>query len=361
MYANVTKPTTAKPVLPEQAQSPDGDLPNPALLMRLAIAYRSSMVLFAAMDLDVFTAVSDGPKNVAGIAQAVGAKPAPLHLLLDACVAEGLLASVDSPDAPARYTNTPLGEAFLVRGRPAFIGHGLKYAEDLYPVWERLADLVRTGRPVIQPHSILGDEKEKTRAFVLAMHERARGMSAVLPHGVDFSGRRRLLDIGGGPGTYSIALVQRIPGLTSTVLDRPGVLEITREIVADHGCQDRIDLFPGDYLSSPFGRGYDAVLLSGMMHREVEANCRLLLRKAFDALDAGGLVVVSDVFFDTDRKNTPPFAISFALNMMLTSEEGSAHAKSEMSRWMAETGFTGVEQRPLPPPNPHTLIVGFKP
>jgi cyclopropane fatty-acyl-phospholipid synthase-like methyltransferase len=228
-------------------------------------------------------------------------------------------------------------------------------------VWERLAVLVRTGRPVIDPESILGDQKEKTRAFVLAMHERARGMSAVLPHGVDFSGRRRLLDVGGGPGTYSIALVQRIPGLTSTVLDRPGVLEITREIIADYGCQNRVDLLPGDYLTSPFGSGYDAVLLSGMMHREVPANCRLLLRKSFEALDPGGLVVVSDVFFDTDRKDTPPFAISFALNMMLTSEEGSAHAKTEMAAWMEESGFRGVDQRPLPPPNPHTLIVGTKP
>lgn len=358
MYAKVTNPIAAKPVLPEDARSPEGGLPNPALLMRLAIAYRSSMVLFAAMDLDLFTAVSGGPKDVAEVAKTVGAKPAPLQLLLDACVAEGLLTTADPPQ---RYINTPLADAFLVRDRPAFIGHGLKYAEDLYPVWERLADLVRTGRPVIQPDSILGDEKEKTRAFVLAMHERARGMSAVLPHGVDFSGRRRLLDVGGGPGTYSIALVQRVPGLTSTVLDRPGVLEITREIVAGHGCQDRIELFPGDYLTSPFGSGYDAVLLSGMMHRETEANCRLLLRKAFGALDSGGLVVVSDVFFDTDRKNTPPFAISFALNMMLTSEEGSAHAKTEMAAWMGESGFSGVEQRPLPPPNPHTLIVGTKP
>jgi len=74
----------------------------------------------------------------------------------------------------------------------------------------------------------------------------------------------------------------------------------------------------------------------------------------------GGLLVVSDVFFDDDRKNTPPFALSFALNMMLTSNHGSSHAKTEMSRWMADAGFTAIEQRPLPPPNPHTLIIGIK-
>ena len=214
---------------------------------------------------------------------------------------------------------------------------------------------------MIEPESILGDDKEKTRAFVLAMHERARGLSAVLPHGADFSGRKQLLDVGGGPGTYSIAWVQQTPGLRSTILDLPGVLEITREIVRQHGCDDRIQLKPGDYLSSDFGTGFDAVLLSGMMHRENAETCRLLLRKSFDAMEPGGLVVVSDVFFEDDRKSTPPFAIYFALNMMLTSRDGSAHAKTEMARWLGEAGFEQVEVRDLPPPNPHSLVVGIRP
>jgi hypothetical protein len=71
--------------------------------------------------------------------------------------------------------------------------------------------------------------------------------------------------------------------------------------------------------------------------------------------------VVSDVFFDNDEKTSPPFAISFALNMMLTSPDGSAHASTEMARWMRDAGFTGVEVKPLPPPNPHSLVVGRKP
>ena len=69
-----------------------------------------------------------------------------------------------------------------------------------------------------------------------------------------------------------------------------------------------------------------------MMHRETPASCRLLLRKTFDAFEPGGLAIVSDVFFDDDSKRTPPFTVSFALNMMLTSDEGSAHANTEMAR-----------------------------
>jgi hypothetical protein len=331
-------------------------LPDPSLLMQLALAYRASAVLFAAAELDVFTALGAGPLTAEDVALACRAKSEPVLLLLDACAADGLVAR----DGDS-YRNTEVVDAYLVRGRPGYIANGLKFAEDLYPAWGRLAEFLRTGRPVMPPETVLGEDKEKTRAFVYAMHERAAGMSAVLPHGADFSGRRRLLDVGGGPATYSMALIRRTPGLRATVLDRPGVLEVTREIIDTHGFADRINLMPGDYLTSPFGSGYDAALLSGMMHRETADGCQLLLRKTFEALDPGGLAVVSDVFFADDRKSSPRFATYFALNMMLMSDEGSAHAKTEMARWMADAGFRNVEIRDLPAPNPHSLVVGIKP
>jgi hypothetical protein len=145
------------------------------------------------------------------------------------------------------------------------------------------------------------------------------------------------------------------------VLDRPGVLEVTRELIDASGFADRVTLLPGDYLKTPFGAGYDCALLSGMMHRETEADVNLLLKKTFDALVSGGQIMVSDVFFDDDRKNTPPFTTSFALNMMLTSNHGSAHAKTGMKRWMEASGFRNITLNDMPKPNPHTLILGIKP
>lgn len=331
-------------------------LPNPALLMKLALAHRSSAVLFAATELDVFTALAEGRATAEDIAKRRNTRPEPMRLLLEACVVEGLL------EGDGRtFANTPLTAAFLVKGGPAFSASGLKYAEDLYPAWGQLAKLVRSGEPPMPPETILGDDLEKTRAFVYAMHERARGIGSVLPHLVDFSGRRRLLDVGGGPGTYSVSLVQQTPGLSATVLDVPGVLRVTRELVDASGYADRITLMPGDYLKTPFGTGYDVALLSGMMHRETPASCRMLLDKAFGALESGGLAIVSDVFFDDDSKRTPAFAVYFALNMMLTSAEGSAHARTEMAAWMRDAGYVDVQIRELPKPNPHTLVFGKKP
>ena len=324
--------------------------------MQVALAHRSSAVLFAATELDVFSKLSAGPMTAAEVAAACGAKPEPTRFVLDACVTAGMIEREGE-----KYKNSPTSEFFLVRGKGPYIGDGLKYAEDLYPAWGRVAELMRTGKPVMPPETILGDDPEKTRAFVLAMHERAKGIGAVLPHGADLTGRKHLIDIGGGPGTYSVGLVRQTPGLRSTILDRPGVLAVTKELVAEQGFSDRVSLRPAAYLKDDFGTGYDVALLSGMMHRETPESCQLLLRKAFAALDPGGLVMVSDVFFDDDSKTSPPFATFFAINMMLTAEHGTCHARTEMAAWMKTAGFVNVEIKPLPPPNPHTLLFATKP
>ena len=117
---------------------------------------------FAATELDLFTAIAGGHRTLAELAGHTRAAAEPLRLLLESCVAEGLLAKENG-----LYANTPATDAFLVRDRPTYAGHGLKYAENLYEAWGRLADLVRTGKPTIEPESILGDDKARTRAFVL--------------------------------------------------------------------------------------------------------------------------------------------------------------------------------------------------
>lgn len=346
----MTHPTTSGPGTGVPPPRPD-----PALIIDLAVAYRRSMILFAASELEVFAHLAGGPLSAEEMAARCRTQLRPTRMLLNACVAEKLL--VRDGD---RYGNTPEADVFLVKGRPAYIGDGLRYAEDLYGAWGRLAEFVRTNDPPVRAEEMLGDDKARTRHFVLGMHNRARGIAAALPYGIDLTGRKQLLDVGGGPGTYSMALVGSTPGLRSTVLDLPGVLEITRELIAEHGFSDRIRLTPGSYLTDEFPGGNDVVLLSGMMHRETPATCRMLLNKAFASLDPGGLVIVSDVFFEDERHDSPPFATHFALNMMLTSPSGSAHAKTEMAAWMKDAGFGDIRVKDLPPPNPHTLIFGTK-
>jgi cyclopropane fatty-acyl-phospholipid synthase-like methyltransferase len=169
-----------------------------------------------------------------------------------------------------------------------------------------------------------------------------------------------MLDVGGGPGTYSVLLTERFPGLRSEVLELPGVAAVARDLVAAAGASDRVILRDGDYHSTAFGPGKDVVLMSGMFHRETEHACRSLIQRAADCLVSGGLLVVSDVF--TDEGGThPTFAAMFGLNMMLTAPDGGVHSDSDVTRWMADSGFRDLRMVPLPPPMPHRVVLGAKP
>lgn len=332
-------------------------MPDPTPILELTTAYWASMTLLAANRLDVFTLLAEKALTAAELAARCEADSRALGMLLDAAAAHGLLAKSDGT-----YRNTPVADAFLVAGRPGYLGDGLRYSLDLYPVWGRLPEAVRSGKPALPPREILGGDPEKTRNFVLGMHNRALGVARSLVSALDLAGRRRLLDVGGGPGTYSMLLAEKTPGLNATVLDLPAVVEIAREIVAGSEAADRIEIRAGDYHRTELEPGaYDVVLMSGMMHRETPESCRQLLAKAYRSLEPGGLVVVSDVFFDDESKTHPPFAALFALHMMLTSEQGGAHAKTEMVAWTSAAGFTDVATRPFPPPMPHTMVLGTKP
>lgn len=336
--------------------APRPGTPDPSAIVGLATSYWASMVLLTANRLKVFTVLGVGSRSAAQVAAQCAAHPRSMAMLLNACVAHGLLRK----DGES-YANTPATETFLVEGAPTYLGDALRYSDDLYPVWGRLAEAVRANAPALPPQTILGDDADKTRHFVLGMANRARGVAASLAATLDLSGRTRLLDVGGGPGTYSTMLVVKTPGLRATVLDLPEVVAIARELIGAAGMADRIDLVAGDYRTAPFPGGSDVVLMSGILHRETPESCGALLRKAARALVPGGLLAVSDVFFEDERRVSPPFAALFALTMLLTSEHGAAHARTEMAAWMAKAGFTGVAVKPLPPPMPHVVLLGTRP
>jgi len=326
--------------------------PDPSIITNLATGYWASMVMIAANRIGVFTQLAAGPLTADQVAEGCNVPVRSLTLLLNACVAQRLLEKQSET-----YSNSPTAQFFLVPGKPTYLGDALKYSEDLYPVWGNLEKTVRTGILPDKPETILGEDPEKTRNFVMAMHNRALGIARAVIAPMNLTGRKRLFDVGGGPGTYSILLVQKTPGLTATVLDLPAVLRITKEIIASYGCDDRIGVLPGNYLTTEFPAGNDVVLMSGMMHREVEDTCRTLLSKAWHSLEPGGTAVISDIMFEDDSKTSPPLSALFALNMMLTSEAGSTHAQTAFLRWLADTGFIDARVERLPPPMSHIATI----
>jgi SAM-dependent methyltransferase len=329
--------------------------PDPGPIVRLSTAYWDSQVMLTAARLKLFDLLGSGSRTADAVAEAAGLDPRATRLFLNALVGLGLL-----EQERGRYHNAPVAQAFLVSASPAYMGRTIGYSGALFETWGRLEQALRTGQPVLAPQAYLGGGEDRTRAFVESMHERALGVARALVDLVDLTGRRRLLDVGGGAGTYSVMLTERHPGLVAEVLELAGVAAVARELVAGAGAANRVSVRDGDYHESDFGRGYDVVLMSGMFHRESEAGCRQLIAKAHDCLQPGGLLVVSDVFADAGG-TTPPFAALFGVNMMLTAPEGGVHADADVLAWLVATGFSDAVARAFPPPMPHRMVTGVRP
>lgn len=328
---------------------------NPMGVMELASAFYGSQVLFSAADAGVFAALADGHQATAPeLADQCEANCRGMTLLLDASVALGLLEK--EGDA---YRNSAEAEAFLVPGRPGDLTRAIRYNRDVYQAWGQLPELVRNGKPVESPEIHLGDDADRTRVFVESMHARAKAIGGAVVPKVDLTDARRILDVGGGPGTYSVLLAQRYPELRCTVMDLPGVVAVAGELIAEQGMSDRVETLAGSYREDAFPGGNDAVLLFGMLHQESPESIRAILRKAYDALNPGGRVFVMDVMTDATHAK-PVFSALFAVNMALTSEDGWVFSSQELRGWMTEAGFGDIEVDALPPPMPHWLATGRK-
>lgn len=332
------------------------DTVDPSPIFKLSTAYWDSKVILTANRLDIFTILDKGPLSCEELAQQCKSHPRSLGMLLNACVGLELL----KKESNGSYSNVPMTQTYLVQGKQGYLGDALKYSDDLFPVWDKLHDSIQQNKPAMSPEIQLGDDPEKTRHFVMGMHNKALGIGRSFAEEQNLTGRRKLLDVGGGPGTHSILLTEKTPGLTSNVMDLPGVLKITKEIICSYGLDNRVKTVEGDYTKDGFPNGNDVVLLAGMLHRETPEMFKTLLKKSYDALLPGGMIILNDLFFENDNMDSPPFVNMFALTMLLTSAHGTIHSKTSTEKWLSEAGFIQIISKPLPPPMPHLVITAIK-
>jgi len=327
---------------------------DPAAIMALSTAYWGSQTLLMANRIKLFDTLAGGPLSSQAIAEKLKLDVRATELLLNACVALGLC----EKDAK-KFSNSLSSATFLATGSPTSMANAISYSDNLFATWGELEKAVRTGVPPKKAATYLGEDEAQTRHFVYGMHDRAMAIGRALPEMLDLTGRKKMLDVGGGPGTYSALLTERFPGLQADVLELAGVAKIAAEILEKMGATQRVNMLSGDYHTSDFGHDYDVVLMSGMFHRESAQNCRRLVDKARACLVSGGLLVVSDIFADEGGAG-PTFAALFGLNMMLTAPDGGVHADADVARWMRDAGFEGIDRQSFPPPMPHRIVTGSK-
>lgn len=328
---------------------------KPDRIMNMASAFYDSCILFTASDLGVFAKLAElGSADAKVLASALSLSERGTRMLLDTCVAIELLEK--SGDV---YSNTPESTAFLVPGSPADLSGAIRYNRDVYDAWGRLRDFVTSGRPVEKPEFHLGEDAERTRIFVLSMHYRAIAIGRAVIGEIGVAGRKTILDVGGGPGTYSMLLAQKNPEAHCIVLDLPEVIAVAEGLIRQEGLQERVTTLPGDYKTTAFPSGMDVVNFFGVLHQEAPEDIVALFRKAYDALNPGGALNVMDMMTDSTHTK-PKFSALFGINMALTTLNGWVFSDSELKGWMEEAGFVDCMVKPLPPPMPHSFASARK-
>lgn len=326
-------------------------------IIDLASAYYGSAVLFAALNEDLFTVVKSlgASATAAQIAERIGADERGVRLLLNACVAIGLMAKAGDV-----YANLEPAMLTLVSGAPHDLTRAIRYNRDVYPAWGRADVFVRTGKPVEAPDIHLGEDKARTRRFVMSMHGRALGIGREVIPMLDLKACTCVLDLAGGPGTYAVLMAQAHPHLSCVTVDLPGVSAVASELVNGSDVAARVTCRAGDYHTDTYEpETYDAVTIFGALHQESPADIRTILSRAYAALKPGGMIYILDMMTDATH-TSPAFSALFALNMALTTENGWVFSDEELKGWLQEAGFVSAETRQVPPPMPHWLVTARK-
>ncbi len=336
------------------AVSPRKRYNRPGPIARALSGWQPARVLMTAHRLGIFNALGKRYLTAKEVAGACRTHPRSTWLLLNACVSLGFLDVVKG-----RYGNSPEGIELLVRGQPDYLGHALDHQDREWHSWGMLEEAVRSNRQVGDGGAAT-DDGDAHRSFIRAVHTRGLHDAELLADNLDLTGRKQLFDAGGGAGTHSVSLVRRYPGLRATVFDLPATEEIAQEVIAESGLEDRITFRAGDYFRDDFGSDNDVVLLSAVLHLMGPGRCRLLLKKSFDSLVSGGLVVVHEGLINPEALS-PLWATLFSLSMLVDTGEGRSYSGREISAWMKAAGFLEPTVTALPRPANTSLIVATKP
>lgn len=323
----------------------------------LIMGFRGAKTVFTAASLGVFDRLADSPKSARALGRTLGTRPRPTEALLDALAALGFLRK-----SRGRYENGELASKQLLRGENGSLGDVLRLQNLLWTGWSELERVLREGRPRRKLSEWMGEIPGFTRDYIRSMHQVARKPASEVARAVPVSGSARLLDIGCGPGSYSLAFAERNPKLRADLLDLPQTLAITREFTAPSPAKRRLRLVPGDYRRLALApRSYDLVLLSHVTHNEGEAFNRRLLRESRAALRPGGRLVIHDFMTRSDGTG-PLFASLFSVHVAVYTEQGRAYRARTYREWMKAAGFLDIREKAISAgsPNASRILVGAR-
>jgi hypothetical protein len=331
---------------------------NPEKVLQYSFAYAPPLMIEAAVKLGLFDALASGEKSADDIAAETKTCVRGVRILLNGLVGLQLL----THPKPGHYQLSPEADAFLVRGRPAYMGGFFRHAStQLIPKWLNLTEIVRTGKPAVAVN-VEGEGAAFFEQFVEDIFPLSRRAAMSLADHLNLASATSpvsVLDLASGSGVWSVTLAEKSKQVHVTAVDWDRVLPVTKRVAERHGVSDRFKYVAGDLDSADFGKGHHIATLGHILHSEGIERSKSLLKKTFAALAPGGTIAIAEWLVAEDRSGPPPGLI-FAVNMLVNTERGDTFSFGEISRWLTAVGFTNsrlVEELPCPSP----LILATKP
>ncbi len=320
---------------------------TPDPIMKIAMGFMAAKHLFVANEIGLFEGLATGQASIAELAQKTGIPPRTLEIVADAMVSLGLIERRGD-----RYSNGDAAATFLA-GRP---GPDLRpmvrfWNRISYPTWQKLEEAVRRGEGQAQ----FGEfDKEEQQIFSAGVESFTAPVAAALSTSYDFSSHRRVLDVGGGTGSFLVAVLCRQSILKGTLFELPGACAVARQRLAREPEGTRIEVVEGDLFKDPLPEGHDVLIVANTVHVLSAAHNVALLRKMRAGVSAGARLLLVDLW--TDPTHTQPAAAPLMSGEFLVlSGEGQAYSEEEADEWLRQTGWRKLERKPLA--GPSSLIV----
>jgi hypothetical protein len=319
-------------------------------LLEVSGSYWQACTLHAGVKLDVFSTIEAGDVTAEQIAGRLRSDVRAVAVLLNALAAMKLVEKTGD-----RYVNIPFGKSFLVKESPQYIGYMVMHHHHLVEAWSRLDQAIVSGRPVRERRHSDHEERE---SFLMGMFNMAMGIAPPLSGVIDLKGRRRLLDLGGGPGTYAIHFCLANPGLNATIADLPTSRPFAEKTISQFGLSDRIDFVPCNYMEEDVTGMYDVAWLSHILHGEGPDECQMIINKAVSSLEPAGMMMIHD-FILNDTFDGPLFAAIFSLNMLVNTHKGRSYTDGQIREMMTKAGLGQIKRLPFEGPNASGILSGI--
>ena len=323
-------------------------------LHEFGVSFWQVSVLHTAVHLKVFTHLGADDLDTEEMAKRMGTDPRATEMLLNAVTSLGLLQKKGE-----RFKNSPFAGTHLDETSSDFMGNIVYHYKHMYQNWGKLEEAILSGKPLVKRED---RTEEMTRQFLLGMHNLAVRGAQILAPKLDFSTHRTLLDLGGGPGTYSLYFCRHNPGLKATLFDLPGSRETAEKSIRSFGLEDRVTFVAGDYHKDKLPEGpFDVVFMSHILHGSGFDECASLIRSVYPVVKPGGEVIVQE-FVLAEDKTEPTFAAMFALNMLIHTPKGRTYTYNEIRGWLEDAGFIRTRQEFYDSlPNEASLVRAYKP